>query len=77
MEYPQWAHYMGFVMSASSMMWIPGYALYYLTTTRGTFKDVSSPLHIVHVYDEMFVEADQGGHPGHQVQQVQAGQQGQ
>ena len=41
-EYPQWAHYIGFVMSASSMMWIPGYALYYLATTTGTLKHVSA-----------------------------------
>ena len=40
-EYPKWAHGIGFLMSFSSMMWIPGYALYYLLTTSGTFKEVS------------------------------------
>ena len=40
-EYPNWAHGIGFLMSFSSMMWIPGYALYYLATNSGTLKDVS------------------------------------
>jgi solute carrier family 6 GABA transporter-like protein 1 len=38
-EYPPWAHGIGFLMSFSSMMWIPGYAIYYMLTTRGSFKD--------------------------------------
>lgn len=38
-EYPNWAHGIGFLMSFSSMMWIPGYALYYLATNNGSLKD--------------------------------------
>ena len=38
-EYPLWAHIVGFVISASSMMWIPGYALYYLYKTEGSLKE--------------------------------------
>jgi len=37
-EYPNWAHVIGFMMSASSMLWIPGYAIYYLATGEGTIK---------------------------------------
>jgi hypothetical protein len=39
-EYPFWAHCIGFIMSAASMLWIPGYAIYYLMTQRGSFRDV-------------------------------------
>lgn len=38
-EYPLWAHIVGFVISASSMMWIPGYALYYLYKTKGSLRE--------------------------------------
>ena len=40
-EYPAWAHTIGFFMSLSSMVWIPGYAVYWMCTTRGSIKDVS------------------------------------
>ena len=40
-EYPPWAHTIGFFMSLSSMVWIPGYAIYWMCTTRGSMKDVS------------------------------------
>ena len=40
-EYPPWAHTIGFFMSLSSMVWIPGYAIYWMCTTRGSIKDVS------------------------------------
>ncbi len=39
--YPAWAHTLGFSMSLASMMWIPGYAVYFIVTQRGSFKDVS------------------------------------
>ena len=42
--YPLWAHSMGFCMSLASMMWIPGYAAYFMVTQRGSFKDVSQNL---------------------------------
>ena len=38
-EYPLWAHIIGFIISSSSMMWIPGYALYYLYKTNGSLKE--------------------------------------
>merc|ERR1719239_771898 len=38
-EYPPWAHTIGFFMSLSSMVWIPGYAIYWMCTTRGSMKD--------------------------------------
>jgi len=38
-EYPRWAHGVGFLMSLSSMIWIPGYAIYWMVTTRGSIKD--------------------------------------
>jgi len=38
-EYPPWAHTIGFFMSLSSMVWIPGYAIYWMCTTRGSIKD--------------------------------------
>ncbi|KAF5269733.1 hypothetical protein FQA39_LY08656 [Lamprigera yunnana] len=34
--YPKWAEYIGVAISVSSMAWVPGYALYYLFTTKGT-----------------------------------------
>ena len=39
-EYPTWAHILGFIMSMSSMLWIPGYAIYYLATETGSFQEV-------------------------------------
>ncbi len=40
-EYPMWAHVIGFTMSLASMLWIPGYAIYYILTQRGSLRDVS------------------------------------
>ncbi len=39
-EYPLYQHIIGFGMSAASMLWIPGYAIYYLATQKGTLKEV-------------------------------------
>lgn len=39
-EYPWWAQVIGFIMSFSSMIWIPAYAAYYLLTQPGTLKEV-------------------------------------
>ena len=39
-EYPTWAHILGFIMSMASMLWIPGYAIYYLATETGSFQEV-------------------------------------
>jgi len=38
-SYPTWAHVIGLLMSASSMLWIPGYAIYYLWTGEGTLAE--------------------------------------
>jgi hypothetical protein len=46
-EYPFYMHVMGFCMSLSSMIWIPGYAIYYLLTQRGSFRDVSLAQYVV------------------------------
>lgn len=40
-NYPKWAEILGLVMSMSSMIWIPGYALYYIFTQPGTIMEVS------------------------------------
>ena len=39
-EYPMYAHILGFGMSLASMLWIPGYAAYYLCTQHGSLRDV-------------------------------------
>ncbi|XP_017884157.1 sodium- and chloride-dependent GABA transporter 1-like [Ceratina calcarata] len=38
-EYPAWAEVVGFCLSLSSMIWIPGYALYYVIVTPGSIKE--------------------------------------
>ncbi|XP_018394439.1 PREDICTED: sodium- and chloride-dependent GABA transporter 1-like [Cyphomyrmex costatus] len=38
-EYPTWAEVVGVCLSLSSMVWIPGYALYYVISTPGSFKE--------------------------------------
>ncbi|KYQ56230.1 Sodium-dependent serotonin transporter [Trachymyrmex zeteki] len=38
-EYPTWAEIVGVCLSLSSMIWIPGYALYYIISTPGSFKE--------------------------------------
>ncbi|XP_011156695.1 sodium- and chloride-dependent GABA transporter 1 [Solenopsis invicta] len=38
-EYPTWAEIVGVCLSLSSMIWIPGYALYYVIMTPGSFKE--------------------------------------
>ncbi|XP_043507739.1 sodium- and chloride-dependent GABA transporter 1-like [Frieseomelitta varia] len=38
-EYPTWAEVVGFCLSFSSMIWIPAYALYYVTITPGSIKE--------------------------------------
>jgi len=35
-KYPKWAEYMGLCMSLTSMLWVPGYAIYYLLSQPGT-----------------------------------------
>jgi solute carrier family 6 GABA transporter-like protein 1 len=38
-SYPMWGEMMGFMISLSSMIWVPGYFVYYLLTTPGTFME--------------------------------------
>lgn len=37
--YPEWAEGMGLCMSLASMIWVPGYALYYLLSRPGTILE--------------------------------------
>jgi len=39
-EYPPWGEALGFMISLSSMIWVPGYMIYYFITTPGTWKEV-------------------------------------
>ena len=39
-EYPPWGEALGFMISFSSMIWVPGYFVYYLLTTPGTWREV-------------------------------------
>lgn len=45
-EYPTWAEIVGVCLSLSSMIWIPGYALYYIIITPGSFKEVNVTLRV-------------------------------
>jgi len=38
-SYPKWGEALGFMISLSSMIWVPGYFVYYLLTTEGTFVE--------------------------------------
>ncbi|XP_046744690.1 sodium- and chloride-dependent GABA transporter 1-like [Diprion similis] len=38
-EYPLWAEVVGFILSFSSMIWIPAYAVYYVIASPGSFKE--------------------------------------
>lgn len=37
--YPAWAETIGIIISLSSMLWIPGYAVYYIMSTPGTWRE--------------------------------------
>jgi len=39
-EYPPWGEALGFLISLSSMIWVPGYAVYFFFTTPGTWREV-------------------------------------
>ena len=39
--YPTWAEALGLMMSLSSMVMVPGYAVYYVLTQPGTIMQVS------------------------------------
>jgi len=39
-HYPPWGEVLGFAISLSSMLWVPGYAIYYLLSTPGSWTEV-------------------------------------
>lgn len=39
-KYPVWGEFLGFTISFSSMIWVPGYAIYYLLSNKGTWREV-------------------------------------
>merc|ERR1711892_198930 len=39
-HYPAWGEVLGFAISLSSMLWVPGYAIYYLLSTPGSWTEV-------------------------------------
>ena len=39
-EYPGWGEGIGFMISLSSMIWVPGYMIYYFFATPGTWREV-------------------------------------
>ena len=39
-QYPGWGEALGFLISLSSMIWVPGYMIYYFFTTPGSWREV-------------------------------------
>jgi len=39
-EYPPWGEALGFMISLSSMLWVPGYAIYFFLSTPGSWREV-------------------------------------
>lgn len=39
-EYPPWGEALGFLISLSSMIWVPGYMIYYFIATPGSWREV-------------------------------------
>jgi len=39
-QYPGWGEALGFMISGSSMIWVPGYMIYYFFATPGTWREV-------------------------------------
>lgn len=39
-RYPAWGEAMGFMISLSSMLWVPGYAIYFVMTSKGSWREV-------------------------------------
>ena len=50
-----YAHIIGLGMSLASMLWIPGYAIYYIVTQRGSLRDVSYSLNVMKMRDTLKV----------------------
>ena len=49
-------------MSLASMLWIPGYAIYYIATQRGSLRDVSkdSKKSVIRNIDDLTMNEDNG-----------------
>ena len=45
--YPGWAEALGLLMSFSSMIWVPGYAIYYVLTQPGTIMEVMNDFFLI------------------------------
>lgn len=41
-DYPAWGEALGLLVSSFSMIWIPGYAVYFMVTAKGSFMEVST-----------------------------------
>merc|ERR1711915_898088 len=39
-QYPGWGEALGFLISLSSMIWVPGYMVYYFIATPGSWREV-------------------------------------
>jgi len=39
-HYPAWGEFLGFAISLSSMLWVPGYAIYFVLSSNGTWSEV-------------------------------------
>lgn len=46
-EYPAWGEGIGWMLALSSMVFIPGYAIYKIVITPGTLKEVSFQIYLV------------------------------
>ena len=40
--YPPWGEALGFLISLSSVLWVPGYAIYFCLSSSGTWREVLS-----------------------------------
>jgi len=38
--YPPWGEALGFLISLSSVLWVPGYAIYFCLSSSGTWREV-------------------------------------
>ena len=48
-HYPWWAHVVGYMMAGSSMLCIPGYAIWLWVTTPGTWREVRPVSSVINI----------------------------
>ena len=48
--YPAWAEVIGWCLTMSSILCVPGFMIYWFGQTKGTFKEVSLMLKLTHAY---------------------------